>query len=207
MTKSFEKETCVILDDGVTEQCTIQCVPRDSLCTDGSPKVNNSCPPPQDPDCPQGLIPPDFSPFTADQCVQPPSGGNMCEPVPTCGANEKHDVTGTKDSCGFEILVCVPKTTTPDGCPDGQIKNQDGMCVPEGEDVEPPINGGCRVGYTINIFGNCQRIGSGTMGNGGGGGGTDDQNFCALDSTFNFSQCLSQLIAGTGTLTAGGETR
>lgn len=200
LTKSFIETTCVELTTG-EQQCTEQCTGRDNLCTDGSPKVNNQCPVPVPPNviCPQGLVPPpNVSSFTADQCVQP-SSPVTCAPVPTCGVNETLDVTGTTDSCGFEILQCVPITPTTDDCPSTQIKNQNGDCVPKGEDVVPPNpTGGCDVGYDINIFGNCQRIGSGTMGNGGGGGGTDgEENFCSAEKFFeNPSRCFSQIFAG-----------
>lgn len=211
LTKSFIETTCLVINQSTGEQqCTDQCKPRDSICTDGTPKVNNQCPAPVPPNviCPEGLVPPDFIPFTANQCVQPKSPV-MCDAVPTCGANEQFAVTGTTDSCGFEILTCVPITPTTDDCPSTEIRNQDGVCVPKGEDIVPPNpTGGCNVGYDINIFGNCQRIGSGTGGNGGGGGGTDDDNvnFCAVDKFFeNPSRCFSQIFAGADSLTAGGE--
>ncbi len=213
LTVSFLKETCVILDDGVTEQCTTQCVPRD---TNDCPRagetfnrVSMTCEPepmPQDPDCPNGLVPPDFSPFNANQCVQPESP-NMCEPVPMCSSTEKLDVTGTTDNCGFEILTCVPKTMGADGCADDQQKDSNGNCVAKKPDiVEPNPTGGCDPEYVLNAFGNCQRIGSGTQGNGGGGGATDEVNFCATDKFFESpARCFSQLFGGAETLTAGGE--
>ena len=205
LTKSFEKVTCTELSNGEM-QCTTQCVDRGDECPREGEIFNAitmTCdPPPPTPNtiCPDGLVPPAFTPFTADQCEQPPAPIS-CEAVPTCSGTEKLAVTGTTDSCGFEILQCVPKIGTQgDGCPENEIKNTEGVCVPTEADVIPPLpTGGCPAEYALNAFGNCQRIGSGTEGNGGGGGGTDDVNFCALDKFFeNPSRCFSQIFSGDG---------
>jgi hypothetical protein len=180
------------------------CKPRaPNECPNGEERdpVSNTCLPIKSPTDPCPLATQVESPVGSGTCITPQP--TQCEPVPVCSATEKLDTTGVNDDCGFAILTCIPKVTTPvDGCMNGLVRDTTtGQCVIPPPNIKPPNeNGGCDPLYILNAFGNCQLIGSGGEGDGGsGGGGSGEVNFCALDQFFtNPSRCFAQVFNPDG---------
>ncbi len=152
-----------------------QCMPTPRECTPPQElnPATNSCETPPDEGCPAGTH------LEGTECVINPSP-KQCEPIPTCGDGETHDVTGQQDACGFEILQCV------------LIEDVDGGDDIDGKPVllPPTSTGGCLSQYFLNAFGNCQLIGSGSNNN------NEDPDGDADNEGQSFAQFLAGLFSG-----------
>ncbi|MCP6727167.1 MAG: hypothetical protein KJI69_04025 [Patescibacteria group bacterium] len=171
------------------------------------------CIPPDDPICPSGTSPPDFSPYNLEDCVTTVCQAN--EEVPICLADEVHDISTTeKDHCGDFKIVCIkdpnldppiiPPTPPDNTCPnEDEFRDKFDVCVKVNPDDMCPDD------ERRNSQNECEKITippppppEGTQCKDGETLNKEtmqcERDFCKLDASFNLLQCFASLF-GSGT--------